>query len=43
MEVTKWLKPSDEGCTKYVRDGEAFLEADFVGPRDPTAMFVSRI
>ena len=30
QEATNDLKPSDEGCTKYVRDGEAFLEADFV-------------
>jgi hypothetical protein len=30
QEATNDLKPSDEGCTKYVRDGEAFLKADFV-------------
>jgi hypothetical protein len=36
-------RPNDvieEGFTKYIRDGEAFLEADFVGARDPTALFV---
>ena len=33
QEATNHLKPSDEGCTKYVRDGEAFLEADFVAGR----------